>query len=63
VVSCEKLQPYPDSPLYERIKDGMTIYKKFYNIYPTPVHANFKLVSEKWQTLPQQNWDKLDLAM
>lgn len=46
VVSCEKLNPYPDSPLYQRIKDGMTIYKKFWNVYPTPVHAKFKLVSE-----------------
>lgn len=47
VVSCEKLSPYPDSPLYERVRNGMTIYKKFWNVYPTAVHAKFKLVSEK----------------
>jgi len=46
VVSCEKLNPYPDSPLYQRVQDGMTIYKKFWNVYPTPLHAKFKLVSE-----------------
>ncbi|WAQ96745.1 hypothetical protein MAR_029435, partial [Mya arenaria] len=38
--------PYPDSPLYQRVKDGLNIYKNFYNIFPTPVHAKFKLVSE-----------------
>ncbi|XP_052785056.1 50S ribosomal protein L27-like [Mya arenaria] len=45
-ISSEKLQPYPDSPLYQRVKDGLNIYKNFYNIFPTPVHAKFKLVSE-----------------
>ncbi|KAH3864404.1 uncharacterized protein LOC127866857 [Dreissena polymorpha] len=45
-ISCEKLQPFPNSPLYQRVQNGMTIYKKFYNIYPTPLHAKFKLVSE-----------------
>ena len=45
VVSGEKLNPYPDSPLYERVKSGISIYKKFYHVYPVPVHAKFKLVS------------------
>lgn len=53
VVSCEKLNPYPDSPLYERVQKGMVIYKKFWNIYPTPVHAKFKLVSETWFSLDE----------
>ena len=47
ICSTEKLNPYPDSPLYERVKNGMTIYRKFWNVYPTPVHAKFKLVSER----------------
>lgn len=45
VISGEKLSPYPDSPLYERVKNGVEIYRKFYNVYPVPVHAKFKLVS------------------
>lgn len=48
VVSCEKLNPFPDSPLYERVKNGLEICKKFWNIYPTPVHPKFKLISESW---------------
>lgn len=45
-ISCEKLEPYPKSPLYKRVQEGMVIYRKFVNIFPIPVHAKFKLVSE-----------------
>ncbi|KAK7111856.1 hypothetical protein V1264_011422 [Littorina saxatilis] len=46
VVTCEKLAPYPDSPLYEPVKSGVVIYKKFFNILSTPLHGKFRLVSQ-----------------
>ncbi|KAL3876049.1 hypothetical protein ACJMK2_033934 [Sinanodonta woodiana] len=44
--SAEKLTPYPDSPLYERVKKGVVIYKRFMHIYPIPLHGKFRLVKE-----------------
>ncbi|KAK7506156.1 hypothetical protein BaRGS_00002268 [Batillaria attramentaria] len=46
VVTCEKLAPFPDSPLYEPVKSGVVIYKKFFNILATPLHGKFRLVSQ-----------------
>lgn len=46
VITCEKLSPYPDSPLYESVKSGLVIYKKFFNILATPLHGKFRLVSQ-----------------
>ena len=46
VVTSEKLSPYPDSPLYEPVKAGVVIYKKFFNILSTPLHGKFRLVSQ-----------------
>lgn len=46
VVTCEKLAPFPNSPLYEPVKTGVVIYKKFFNILATPLHGKFRLVSQ-----------------
>ena len=46
VVTCEKLSPYPDSPLYEPVKSGVVILKKFFNVLSTPLHGKFRLVSQ-----------------
>nr|XP_011423791.2 39S ribosomal protein L27, mitochondrial isoform X1 [Crassostrea gigas] len=46
VVSCEKLNPYPQSPLYGAVQKGVTIYKKFFHVIPIPLKAKFKLVSQ-----------------
>jgi large subunit ribosomal protein L27 len=46
VVTSEKLSPYPDSPLYEPVKNGVIIYKKFFNVLPTPLHGKFRLVTQ-----------------
>lgn len=46
VVTCEKLSPYPDSPLYEPVKSGVLIFKKFFNILSTPLHGKFRLLSQ-----------------
>lgn len=46
MVTCEKLDPYPDSPLYGPVQNGLTIHKKFFHIIPVPLKAKFKLVSE-----------------
>lgn len=46
VVTCEKLSPYPNSPLYEPVKSGLTIYKKFFNVLATPLHGKFRLVAQ-----------------
>ena len=45
VISGEKLNPYPDSPLYNKVKSGVEIYKRFFHIVPVKTHAKFKLVS------------------
>ncbi|KAK6169047.1 hypothetical protein SNE40_020174 [Patella caerulea] len=46
MVTSEVISPYPDSPLYTPVQSGLVIKKKFFNVYPTPLHAKFKLVSE-----------------
>ncbi|XP_048760654.1 39S ribosomal protein L27, mitochondrial-like [Ostrea edulis] len=46
IVTCEKLNPYPDSPLYGAIQNGLDIYKKFFHVIPIPLKAKFKLVSQ-----------------
>ncbi|XP_064617833.1 large ribosomal subunit protein bL27-like [Liolophura sinensis] len=46
IVTCEKLSPYPDSPLYEPVSQGLTVYKKFFHVLPVPQHGKFKLVSQ-----------------
>ncbi|XP_061182596.1 large ribosomal subunit protein bL27m-like [Saccostrea echinata] len=46
IVSCEKLNPYPNSPLYRPVQNGLEIYKKFFHVIPIPLKAKFKLVSE-----------------
>ena len=46
IVSCEKLTPYPDSPLYEPIQSGLVVYKKFFHVVATPLHGKFRLLSQ-----------------
>ncbi|XP_033738923.1 50S ribosomal protein L27-like [Pecten maximus] len=46
IVSCERLNPKPDSPLFAPVQKGVVIYKKFFNVYPTPLHGKFRLVDE-----------------
>ncbi|KAL5019202.1 hypothetical protein ScPMuIL_004924 [Solemya velum] len=43
IVSCEKLSPFPESPLYTAVKNGVVIQKKFFNVLPTPLHGKFRL--------------------
>ncbi|GFR96953.1 ribosomal protein L27 [Elysia marginata] len=46
VYSTEKLNPYPDSPLYEHVQSGSVLQRRFMNVIPTPLHGKFRLVSE-----------------
>lgn len=46
VMTTEQLNPYPDSPLYKHVKNGLTINKHFFSVIPTPLHGKFRLVSE-----------------
>lgn len=47
VVTCEKMDPYWDHTWIQRIyghRKGQSMYKKYFNIIPTPQHNRFKLV-------------------
>ncbi|XP_060071388.1 large ribosomal subunit protein bL27m-like [Ylistrum balloti] len=46
IVSCERLNPKPDSPLYAPVQKGVIIYKKFFNVYPIRLHGKFRLVDQ-----------------
>ncbi|OWF47982.1 39S ribosomal protein L27, mitochondrial [Mizuhopecten yessoensis] len=46
IVSCERLNPKPDSPLFAPVQKGVVIHKKFFNIYPVPLHGKFRLVDQ-----------------
>ncbi|KAJ8318354.1 hypothetical protein KUTeg_003445 [Tegillarca granosa] len=46
IFSSEKLSPYPDSPLYQPVKNGVVIHKNFVHVLPIPTHGKFRLVSE-----------------
>lgn len=47
VASCEKLAPYPQSPLYPAVQKGRVVYKRFYHVIPEETQqARFKLVSQ-----------------
>ena len=46
MVSFEQLNPFPDSPLYEPVKQGVVIQKKFVHVFPIPLHAKFRLISQ-----------------
>ncbi|XP_029639050.1 50S ribosomal protein L27 [Octopus sinensis] len=46
MISHEYLDPFPDSPLYEPVKKGVLIRKKFFHVIPVPLHAKFRLVSQ-----------------
>ncbi|XP_069124770.1 large ribosomal subunit protein bL27m-like [Argopecten irradians] len=46
IVSCEQLNPKPDSPLFAPVQKGVVIHKKFFNIYPTELHGKFRLVDQ-----------------
>jgi len=40
----EKLQPYPDSPLYEYVAAGNVVERKFVHVIPPTKQGNYKLV-------------------
>ncbi|GAB1608452.1 uncharacterized protein LOC115214128 [Argonauta hians] len=46
MLSQEYLNPFPDSPLYEPVKKGVLIRKRFFHVVPVPLHAKFRLVSQ-----------------
>lgn len=46
VLTTEQLNPYPDSPLYQHLKNGFVMNKHFFSVIPTPLHGKFRLVSE-----------------
>ena len=46
IISTESLNPYPDSPLYDPVQNGLVIQKKFFHIIPAPLHGKFRLLSE-----------------
>lgn len=46
MASFEQLNPFPDSPLYEPVKQGVVIQKKFVHVLPIPLHAKFRLISQ-----------------
>ncbi|XP_013418094.1 uncharacterized protein LOC106179113 [Lingula anatina] len=46
ITSSEQLSPYPHSPLYEHVKEGNKITKKFWHVIPLPQKQTFKLKSQ-----------------
>ncbi|CAH8615804.1 unnamed protein product [Schistosoma mattheei] len=42
-ISTEKLSPFPDSPLYDKVKDGEVIYKPFVHVIGDPIEPIYKL--------------------
>ncbi|VDP18659.1 unnamed protein product [Schistosoma margrebowiei] len=42
-ISTEKLSPFPDSPLYDKVKDGEVIYKPFVHVIGDPIEPLYKL--------------------
>ncbi|CAH1794330.1 unnamed protein product [Owenia fusiformis] len=44
-LSTEFVNPYPESPLYQPVKDGVIIKKTFVHVLPDPQHQRFKLKS------------------
>merc|ERR1712018_470375 len=46
VITCEKLSPYPKSPLYPSVKSGRVVYKRFYHVIPEEQKPLFRLVSQ-----------------
>ncbi|CAH8590217.1 unnamed protein product [Schistosoma turkestanicum] len=42
-ISTEKLSPFPDSPLYNKVKDGEVIYKPFVHVISDPPEPVYKL--------------------
>lgn len=46
MITTETLNPYPDSPLYGPVSQGIEIKKKFFHIRPIPLHGKFRLINE-----------------
>ncbi|KAK4476030.1 hypothetical protein MN116_001260 [Schistosoma mekongi] len=42
-ISTEKLSPYPDSPLYDKVKEGEAIYKPFVHVISDAIEPIYKL--------------------
>ncbi|XP_041362653.1 50S ribosomal protein L27-like [Gigantopelta aegis] len=46
LISAESLSPYPDSPLYGPVQNGLVIKKKFIHVLCPPLLGKFRLVSQ-----------------
>merc|ERR1711868_31239 len=46
IITTEQLKPRPESPLYDAVKNGRVVKKRFYNIIPEEQKPLFKLVSQ-----------------
>lgn len=44
IISLEKVQPYPDSPLYEYVSAGNLVERKFLNVIPFERKGNYKFI-------------------
>ncbi|CAG2194853.1 large ribosomal subunit protein bL27m-like [Mytilus galloprovincialis] len=45
MITTETLNPYQDSPLYAPVSQGTEIKRKFFHVYPIPLHGKFRLVN------------------
>lgn len=43
LITLEKLQPYPDSPLYEYVSSGNFVERKFIHVIASPKQGNYGL--------------------
>jgi hypothetical protein len=46
LITLEKLSPYPDSPLYEYVKAGNVVERKFIHVIAPPKKGKYNLVDQ-----------------